>query len=330
MEGNREAIGSLLKPLAEDPAKSHLPEEPARKNLRVYDGSHTAAINTPRGIALETIVAYARWIANHTARDVDGRQIVAEGFGAMPEVRERLEWQITPENASFEAFAVIGAYFGLLHWIDETWVKENAQRIFDFAVIERGPTSAYGWAAWNSFLDWSPAQASYYHILRPQFVYAVKHIAEAKLPPNSGRTPIHHLGEHLVVLYGRGELKTGGSDDEQLLFDFLQAADSDVRSQTIAFVGSTLGRSTAVPEAILGRFQKLWDWYWPRFGEKDAVARPASGLFGSWFACEYLSIGWRLERLEAVVALPQILDMSDQVVELWRRLRRPMPCMWGR
>ena len=44
-----------------------------------------------------------------------------------------------PENASFEAFAVIGAYFGLLHWIDESWVKANAERIFDLTVIERKP-----------------------------------------------------------------------------------------------------------------------------------------------------------------------------------------------
>ena len=118
-----------------------------------------------------------------------------------------------------------------------------------------------------------------------------------------------------MVLYGRGDLKTSSSDDEKLLFDFLQAADSDVRSQTIAFVGSTLGHSKAVPEAIVGRFQKLWDWYWPEFGEKDVVARPASGLFGSWFKCEQFPIAWRLQRLEAVVALPQIPDLADQVVE---------------
>jgi hypothetical protein len=194
-------------------------------------------------------------------------------------------------------------------------VKANAPRIFDLTVIEREPKIAYGWAAWNSFLKWGQTRASHYQILRPQYVYAVEHLAEAVLPPNCGRTPIHHLGEHLVVLYGRGDLKTSSSDDEKLLFDFLQAADSDVRSQTIAFVGSSLGQSKAVPDAIIGRFQKLWDWYWPQFGEKDVVARPPSGLFGSWFRCEQFPIGWRLEAIEAVVALPQIPDLAEKVVE---------------
>jgi hypothetical protein len=314
LAGKREAIGALLKPLAEEPAKSHLPEEAAGANLRVYDPL-TAAINTPRGIAVEAILAYARWIANHIATEAEGRQIVVGGFDAMPEVRERLEWQIAPENASFEAFAVVGAHFGLLHWIDESWVKANAERIFDLTVIEREPTNAYGWAAWNSFLDWRQACPSHYQILRPQYVYAVKHLAEAVLPPNSGRTPIHRLGTHLVVLYGRRDLKTRTLDDEKLLFDFLRAADSGVRSQTIAFVGSALAQSKAVPEAVVDRFQKLWDWYWPEFGEKDVVARPASGSFGSWFRCEQFPITWRLERLEAVVTLPKIPDLAEQVVE---------------
>ncbi len=315
MEGNREAIGSLLKPLAEEPATSQLREESREKNLRVYSDSLTAAINTPRGIAVEAIVAYARWVANHMATVAEGRKVVPEGFDDMPEVRERLEWQIKPENASFEAFAIIGAYFDLLHWIDESWVKGNADRIFDLVLIEREPKCAYGWAAWNSFLDWSPPRANYYQILRPQYVYAVKHLAEAVLPPNSGRTPIHRLGEHLVILYGRGDLKANSSNDEPLLFDFLRVADKNVRSQTIAFVGCTLGRSEALPEAIVVRFEKLWDWYWSEFGEKDVAARPVSGLFGSWFTCEQFPVAWRLERLETVVASPQIPDLAQQVVE---------------
>ena len=312
LAGNRQALGSLLEPLAEAPAKSLLPEETAQRNLRVCDFL-TAAINTPRGVAVEAIVAYARWLASHIARRQGGQEIVVGGFDAMPEVRGRLKWQITSENASFEAFAVIGMYFGMLHWIDESWMKANAERIFDLTMIEREPTSAHGWAAWNSFLDWGRPRASYYQILRPQYAYAVKHVAKAVLLPNSGRTPIHRLGEHLVVLYGRGNLESS-SDDEKLLFDFLQATDSDVRSQTIAYVGSTFGQSNTVPPAVVERFQKLWEWYWPKFGEKDAPTRPASGLFGSWFRCEQFPVAWRLKWLEAVVALPQVPDLAEQLV----------------
>jgi hypothetical protein len=311
-----DAILPLLKPLAEEPDKS-LPEGEVVTEARLwtYDDFLTMAINTPRGKAMDAIVAYARWNANQIARTEQGQQFVPGGLSAMPDVRDRLNWHVIPENSSFEAFAVIGAYVGLLHWIDESWVKENVGRIFDLSVVKRDPTVAYGCAAWNSFLIWGHAHAAYYEVLRPQYIYAVENQAKIAPPAKSGRTPIHYLGEHLVLLYGRGNLRTSTFDDEYLLFSFLEAADSGIRSPTIAFVGVTLRQSGAVPEGVIARFTRLWEWYWPKFGEKDIAARPSSGLFGSWFRCEQFPIAWRLAQLEAVVEPPHLPEMADRVVE---------------
>jgi len=312
LEDHRTAIGALLDRLGHDPAQPYIMDQAKRENPRVYDFL-TSAINSPRGKAVDALLAYARWIANHTKEERDGRQVVPDGFNGMPEVRAMLEWQIAPENGSFESFAVIGAEVGLLCWVDKSWVERNAPQVFDLSRIEREPTHAYGWAAWNSFLVWGEPHISYYQMLRPQYAYAVEHLSQAVSAPNAERTPLHHLGEQLVILYGRGNL--AANDDEQLLYKFLQAASSDVRSQTIAFVGHSLRDDKRVPDAVVERFQKLWDWYWPELGQKDVHARPQSGLFGSWFTCNQFPVEWRLERLEAFLTSLPIPDYAERIVE---------------
>lgn len=309
---HREAMRALLESLGHDPAKSYVVDEAKRENLRAYDFV-TAAINSPRGKAVDALLAYARWIANHTKRDKDGREYVPDGLKGMPEVSAMLEWQIAPEHQSFESFATIGAHVGLLCWIDKPWLEANASQIFDLSGIEREPTRAYGWAAWNAFLVWGKPHISYYQMLRQQYAYAVENISGVELPSNAGSTPLHHLGEQLVILYGRGDLAIYG--DEELLYRFLQVASSDIRSQTIAFVGRSLHGDKNVPTAVLERFRKLWDWYWPEWGRKDVKARPESGLFAAWFICSLFPVEWRLERLESLLTLLPMPEDAGEIVE---------------
>ena len=308
----REAIIALLERLTRDPAKSYLVNETERTNLLVYDFL-TSAINAPRGKAVDALIAYVRWVARHLQREEGGRKVVPNGLGGMPEVQRMLEWQIAAENACFESFAIIGTYLGRLHWIDPSWVENNVSKIFDLTRIERDPAHAYGWAAWNAFLVWGQPNVALYRMLRPQYGYAVERLPGAVLPQNAGRTPLHHLGEQLILLYGRGNLAE--CNDETLLHQFLEAAPSDVRSQTIAFVGHSLDHSEKLPEAILLRFQRLWDWYWPKFGTSDAKARPQGGLFGQWFTSKQFPDGWSLERLEQFLQVLPIPDFAEQIAE---------------
>jgi hypothetical protein len=308
----RETIIALLEQLTHDPVRSYLVDEAERKNPQVYDFL-TSAINSPRGKAVDALIAYARWIARHVQREEAGRMIVPHGFGDMPEVQRLLEWQIATENASFESFAIIGTYIDLLYWIDRSWVEENVSKVFDLDVIERDLTRAYGWAAWNAFLVWGQPSLTLYRMLRPQYAYAVERLPGIVVPENAREAPIHHFGEQLILLYGRGNLAE--CNDETLLHQFLSAAPSDVRSETIAFVGHSLDHSEKLPEAILARFQTLWDWYWPKFGVLDAKARPQGGLFGQWFTSKQFPDGWSLERLEQFLQVLPIPDFAEQIAE---------------
>ena len=249
----RETIHDLLEHLTRDPSSPTLWIKPKDRihGRTISDFRHQFASRQGGGHC----VAYARWVAEHVQREEGGRKIVPNGFGDMPEVKAMLDWQIAAENASYEASAVIGTYIGLLHWIDPSWVKENASKIFDLAAIEREPPRAFGWAAWNAFLVWGQAHVDFYRMLRSQYIYAVEHLSDAKLPPNADATPLRHLGEHLIILYGRGHLPTG--DVETLLHGFLRAAVPDVRSQTIAFIGQSLRdekgagcRDITIPRAL--------------------------------------------------------------------------------
>lgn len=308
----REKVVALLDPLLRDSARSYLVDDTERTNVRLYDFL-TSAINSPRGKAMEVLIAYARWIANHVQQEQSGRTVVPNGFGAMPEVQRMLEWQVAPENACFESFAVIGTYIGLLRWIDEVWVDDKVSRIFDLTMIEQDPMCSYGWAAWNAFLVWGSASLVFYRLLRAQYIYAVQSVSRAVVPESAGKTPVHHLGEHLILLYGRGDL--AGCGDEWLLEQFLEAASNDVRSQTIAFVGQSLYDSENVPEQVVQRFERLWDRYWPKFGRLDAKTRSPSGLFGWWFASKKFPDQWCLERLEQYIQVLPIPESAERIVE---------------
>ncbi len=308
----RETIAVLLERLTHDSAKSYLVDDAERKNPQVYDFL-TAAINSPRGKAVDALIAYVRWLVKQVQREEEGQVVVPNGFGDMPEVKKMLDWQIAEEHASFESFAIIGTYIGLLRWIDESWVEENVSKIFNLTMLERDSTRTPGWAAWNAFLVWGQPSLASYRMLRSQYLYAVERLPKAVVPENAGETPLHHLGEQLILLYGRGNLAE--CNDEPLLHQFLEAASADVRSQTIAFVGHSLSRSEKLPKVILTRFQGLWDWYWPKFGAGDAKARPQAGLFGQWFTSKQFPDEWSLDRLEQFVQVVPIPDFAEQIAE---------------
>lgn len=313
----RDTIVALLEQLARDRAKYHSVDEPKEKTPQIYDFLDSA-INSPRGKAVDALIAYARWAARHLQREEGDRKRVPNGFGDMPEVQKMLEWQIAAENACFESFAVIGTYVGLLYWIDHSWVEAHAPTIFNLEVIDNKPERAYGWAAWNGFLVWGQPTLALYQMLRSQYAYAVERLPKANLPEDAGRTPLYRLGEQLILLYGRGSLAKCG--DEALLYQFLKDAPVDVRSEVIAFVGHAVSHSETLPADVLTRFQDLWDRYWPDYGTLDARARPQSGLFGQWFTSKQFPDEWSLERLEQflrVVAIPEFAErIAERLAEL--------------
>ncbi len=299
IEGFRERFWSLVGPLCRDRTESYILRDVSQDDPRVRDYLDLA-INSPRGKALEAALAYARWVANHIKETGGEHEVVPGGFDAMSEVREMLEWQIEPDNRSVEALAIIGSNVNLIYWIDKDWLAANATRLFHLEEFAQSPGMAHGWAAWNAFLVWVPPHVAFYRLFKEQYAYAVAQCAHVDFTERTPeQQPFFHLGNHLMLLYGRGQL--GLDEDQGLLRRFLNDSNPDIRRHAIGFVGRSLDSQEEVPEEVVRRFMALWDLYWAGSGRKDAQERPEEWLFGAWFSSRKFPEQWALERLEDFV-----------------------------
>lgn len=312
MEGLREELWHIVETLYRDPSRSNIVHDPSEDDPRLRDYL-TLGINSPRGKALEAGLEYARWVANHIKTPDGEHAIVPDGFAAMPEVREMLEWQISKENRSFEALAIIGLHLGLIYWIDKEWLATNADRLFYLEGLKEEPALPHGWAAWNALLVWARPHIEFYRLFKKQFAYAVAEATRLELAEQSREQPMNHLGEHLITLYVRGQL--GLDDDEHLLRRFLNDANPDIRRHTIGFVGRSIKDDQPLPDEFVARFRELWEMYWAGPGKKDAEQKPDAWLFGMWFASRQFPDAWALERLEAFVEVVPTPEPDHMVVE---------------
>lgn len=308
----RKRLWDLLEPLCRDQEESYVVRDVSQEDQRLHDYL-MLGINSARGKAVQSALEYVRWIANHTKQADGEREVVPGGFGAMPEIRKMLEWQIASENRSVEVMSVIGSQIGLIHWVDDRWLSHNADRLFDLQGIDREPREACGWAAWNAFLMWVRPHIHFYRIFRSQFAYAVDQAESVELTKETTEQPMIHLGQHLVILYGRGQL--GLDDDGGLLRKFILRSKPEIRRSTMGFVGQSLGNVDKVPDDFVERFQVLWEIYWSEVGKKDAADKPSSWLFGPWFSCGQFPNEWALQHLEKFVEISPLAEPDDAVVE---------------
>lgn len=309
---SRQVIWNLIESLCHDRAASYIVQDGAQDDPRVRDYLDLG-IKSPRGKAIHAALEYAQWVADEIKQSDGKREVIPGGFEAMPEVRAMLEWQIADGNRSFEAMSVIGSLAWLLYRIDKQWLVTNAARLFRLDEIEQTPSGAHGWAAWNVFLTWTEPHIEYYTIFKSQFMYAVDQAAKVELPERGDERPMHHLGEHLMILYARGQL--GLDDDESLLRRFLANSNPSIRRHAIFFIGRTLKSDKDVPPEVIERLMTLWDFYWAGPGKGDAREKPHSVLFGIWFSSGRLPDQWALDRLEDYVQVVPTPGADRRIAE---------------
>lgn len=312
LDGLRERLWGLIETLCHDRAKSYVVRDISQEDPRVHDYLNFA-INSPRGKAVETALEYARWVANHTKRLEGEKEVVPDGFNAMPEVREMLEWQIARDNRTIEAMAVIGSRIGLIYWIDKQWLADNTARLFPLEEMKEMPFVPAAWAAWNAFLVWGSAHIEFYRLFKTQFAYVVEQAANVELGEGDREEPMRRLGEHLMLLYGRGEL--GLDADNGLLRQFIEKGNPDVRRHAIGFVGQSLEGDGQVPSDIIERFMELWEVYWAGPGKKDIEEKPDAWLFGLWFSCGRFPDEWALAWLEEFAAMTPTPEPDHAIAE---------------
>lgn len=296
-EGNRAALWSIVAPLTHDPDTNYIVDQ-KEEDVRTRSFIDHS-INNPRGKAMHALFKYARWVDNHSKEKRDRREIVPGGFDSMPEVRNALEKGLAEgEHDSFAVRAAYGWHLGVLYWIGKDWLASQVDQLFDLEKIETDPPRAYGWAAWNGFLVCIPPHIEYFKLLEKQFKYAVDQYQTLDMKEVTHGSPAARLGEHLIVLYGRGQL--GLDDQDSLLRRFLSRSCQSVRSYAISFVGRSLHREEdeskeTFPKEVIDRFVKLWEWYWPEVGSRDE--QPSRDLFSYWYTSRCFERRWALAKL---------------------------------
>ena len=312
LEPLREPIWRVVEALSRDPTKSYMLHDAAEFDPRTHDYL-TEGMNSPRGRAVEAALEYAHWVANHI-KELDGQHAaVPDGFASLPEVSKFLEWQMAPDNRSVEANALIGSRIGFIYWIDKDWLAANAAELFHLEGIEETPPVPQGWAAWNAFLVWVRPLIEFYRLFEQQYAYAVKQSALVKSGDQSREQPMNRLGEHLMVLYGRGELRLDEGDG--LLNRFLSDASPEYRRHAIGFVGRVLEFEKDLSQGFVDRYQVLWEAYWAGTGEADAREDPDATLFGLWFSSGRFSPDWALARLQEFVEVVPVPAPDHEVIE---------------
>jgi hypothetical protein len=309
LEEFRKPFWTLLRTLSSGRSESYIVRNTSSDDLRVHDYLDLA-INSPRGKAVEAGLDFARWVALHLTADAGRQDSVPGGMQAIPELQELLDWQIYPENQSLEAMAIIGSRIGVINWIDGPWLASNAERLFDLERVEQARAKALGWVAWNAFLVWVHPHIVFYRTLERQFQYAVRQAALVEIEKQDHNQPMFRLGEHLMVLYGRGQLPL----DHGLLQDFLSTARPTIRRHAIGFIGSSFGHEH-VPADVTRRFMALWDAYWAGHGKSDAAENPHAVLFGSWFASGEFPDDWSLSCLHDYVEVVEVPEPEHLVME---------------
>jgi hypothetical protein len=276
-------------------------------------------LNSTRGKAMRAVLAYADWVASNLAPGDRSRTSIPGGLDSMPEVREVLESELARPDADSAGRAAFGWRLGLLFWIDSSWVKANAVRIFDLRALEGDRAHAFGWAAWSAFLFVHRPHIEFYKLLRDQFAYAVDQ--SSRVSGDNRREKIwSRLGEHLMVLFGRGDLGAAGDDaiaaDGGIIRRLVTTTHVSVRSHAVQFVGSSLsGSDQALPGEVISRFQTLWERYWDGVGRSDAAVTPQSAVFGYWFSSGAFDPRWSIERLHAFVTAAPRAEPDDMIVE---------------
>ena len=278
-----------------------------------------ALLNSTRGKAMRAVFAYADWVASNLVLGDRSRVSLQNGFNMMPEVRALLENELIRPDADCAGHAAFGWRLGLIFWIDSSWVKANVERIFDLHALEVDPAKAFGWAAWSAFLFAHRPHIEFYNLLREQFSYAVDQ--SSRVSSNNREKKVWSLlGEHLIVLFGRGKFGLDGDvgldADRGIIRRLVTDTHVSVRSHAIQFVGNNLsGLGEDLPNDIIKRFKFLWDQYWNAVGKTDAEATPQSAVFGYWFCSGAFDPQWSLERLLAFVTTAQRAEPDNMIVE---------------
>jgi hypothetical protein len=275
------------------------------------------AMNSPRGVALQTVMDFALWVRKEFEKLQNKKTLLDQGFEAMPEVRRVLDSHLDTENdATITIRAVYGQRLPWLQQLDADWAKENTRRIFP------RDNSALWHAAWDTFIGYTAPYDRVFDWLRDEYSFAVEQISTHHHPWTTQEGPDYALGHHLMSFYWRGKIEIGSD----ILKDFYRKADAKLRSDSLSFVGRSLRNTTEpIPENINIRLSELWEWRVKEVKGKFVENAEELKGFAWWFTSGKFDDEWSITQLLEALRLAKHIEPDHLVVERLVVLARTMP-----
>ena len=235
----------------------------------------------------------------------------------IPEVRERLDWHLDPDNdPSLAVRSVYGQWFPHLVLLDADWADRNVERIFP----HRRP--ALRDAAWETYLRFCQAYDTPFKMLREEYATAVNRMTTSGPRNSSPRDKAdRNLGVHLLVMTGRGHLSW---DDDALLRDYFENAKPEQARGAVGRIGRDLHNGDReFPRETLTRFASLAESLIDVLRKRGRERMGHLDSLGWWFSSGRFEDEWTLAQLgrlvkHAAAAEPRRYVM-DRLAELSER-----------
>ena len=294
-----------LKLIAENPS----PSEEDEAGYRKKEEFGMMALNSTRPVGLEAVMRYARWLKIST------KELRVDSTG-LPEVFNLLAQHLDAKvDNSVAVREMYGMQFGLLAWLDQSWLERQLSALFP-----KKPLQVLDRFAWNSYLRFSRPFAALLPAMRFRYQRAINALQSGESKVGDSE---RSLGNHLMQYYALGAIEL----DDELHSSFFAKASAALRAQTIGDIGWQLGQQGAkdLDSTIRKRLMDLWEYRLAQGMERVSASRVELGGFGWWFASKKFPDDWSIRQLVVVVDRFRYVNPDFAVVERLAQLAPAYP-----
>ncbi len=276
----RHRVWRVLEEISNDP-------DPTPRRDEDRSDPYSRMINSTRGEAMQSVLAYAQWLARHATEATPPRPFT---FDDAPEVRRILDAHLDSEREPTLAIrSFYGRYFPELMLLDRDWAVSAVPRIF-------GNNPRHRAAAWETYLTWQHAYSDVWPPLRTEYDRALNEIRATPVLQHQ-TDPRERLAHHLARMAWFGVLAL--DETNGILDRFFRSAPNEFRAAAVEWLGRTLRSAKAPPPELLSRVKSLWEILISRAQNEDHWMQE----FGWWFASDHLEVEWRLTQLKRLESI---------------------------
>jgi hypothetical protein len=308
----RQPVWDVLEKVAEDP--DPIPSDDVDSPMHPAERS----INTTRGEAMHAVVRYALWVRRGEHAAGQSAESSLPSMDSMPEVRQCLDRHLDPDfEQSPTVRSVFGRWFPWLVLLDRRWVERRLEAIFP------ADAPSVRDAIWETYLAFCRPYNEPFELLRGEYAAAVARLGAARGERKGAiGDSAEHLGEHLLVMVGRGVLSW--ESDDGLVRRFFENAPIEVAGRAVGFMGRVLHdeEKEDVPDEVRTRFVRFWTALLESIpAERSAMFKS----FGWWFASRNTNPQWALGQLLEVLHRAGGIDPDFLVTERLAELAPEYP-----